>query len=108
MPTVSIAFQIMPKTHSPDDAIRLIERAIEIVKQSGISYEVGAMETVMEEERIEELLAIVKRTHDACLAAGAESVFINVKILSNPNGIMSIHEKIAPHRPSTRPDEPKN
>jgi uncharacterized protein YqgV (UPF0045/DUF77 family) len=99
MLTVSIAFQIMPNTATHEEATALIDRAIDVVKQSGVSYEVGPMETVMEEGSLDVLLEIVKQAHDACLAGGAMSVFTNMKILSNPKGVMSIHEKTAPHRP---------
>jgi uncharacterized protein YqgV (UPF0045/DUF77 family) len=97
-PTVSVAFQIIPKTNSHEETIRLIDSAIAVVKESGVSYEVGPMETVMEGESLDVMIAIVKQAHDACLAGGAERVFINMKVLSNPRGIMSIQEKTAKHR----------
>jgi len=97
-PTVSLAFQIMPKVDSHTQAIELIDTAIEIIKKSGVSYEVGPMETTMEGENLDELLAIVKKAKDVCLRHGAHSVFINMKVLCNPSGTMTIHEKTAKHR----------
>lgn len=98
MPTVSLAFQIMPKVDPHNKAIELIDKAIEIVKKSGVSYEVGPMETTMEGENLDELIDIVKNAKDACLNNGAQSVFINMKVLCNPSGIMTMHEKTAKHR----------
>ena len=97
-PTVSVAFQIMPKVAASPDAIALIDRAIAIVRQSGVTYEVGPMETTMEGDDLNALFAIVQRAQEACLQGGAESVFINMKVLANPSGIMTMHEKTAKHR----------
>ena len=97
MPTASIAFQIMPKVPSDQGVIAVIDKAIEVVKQSGVTYEVGPMETTMEGE-FDQLIGIVKKAKEACIQAGASSVFINMKILNNPKGVMTIAEKVTKHR----------
>jgi len=94
-PTASIAFQVMPKTDS--DAIKIIDKVIAIVKKSGVTYEVGPMETTMEGD-LDTLFEIVRKAQDVAVKEGASQVFTNVKILYNPKGIMTIEEKVNKHR----------
>ena len=94
-PTASIAFQIMPKTNK--DAIKIIDKVIALVKKSGVTYEVGPMETTMEGE-LDTLFAIVRKAQDVAVKEGASQVFTNVKILYNPKGVMMIAEKVTKHR----------
>jgi len=96
-PTTSIAFQILPRTSNEKNAIEIIDKVIALIKQSGVSYEVGPMETTMEGE-LEVLLQIVRKSQDIAVKNGAEAVFSNVKILYNPKGIMTISEKVTKHR----------
>jgi len=97
-PTVSVAFQIMPKASTHKKTIALVDFAIDVVKKSGVIYEVGAMETTMEGNNLEKLMAIVKKANAICLSQGAKSIFINMKVACNPSGLMSIHEKTTKHR----------
>lgn len=97
MITASIAFQVMPKVLEGQDSIKIIDKAIEVVKKSGVNYEVGPMETTMEGE-LDQLIKIVENAIDACMKAGALSVFTNMKIFYNPKGVMTIHEKVTKHR----------
>jgi uncharacterized protein YqgV (UPF0045/DUF77 family) len=94
-PTASIAFQIMPKADS--DTIKIIDKVIAIVKKSGVTYEVGPMETTMEGD-LDTLFAIVREAQDVAIKAGATQVFTNMKILYNPKGVMTIEEKVTKHR----------
>jgi len=94
-PTASIAFQIMPKTSA--DAIKIIDRVIALVKKSGVTYEVGPMETTMEGD-LDTLFEIVHEAQKVAVKAGASQVFTNVKILYNPKGVMTIEEKVTKHR----------
>ena len=94
-PTASIAFQVMPKVNK--DAIKIIDTVIALVKKSGVSYEVGPMETTMEGD-LNTLFAIVREAQVAAIKAGASQVFTNVKILYNPKGVMTIEEKVTKHR----------
>lgn len=96
-PTTSIAFQIQPRTTSSAKAIEIIDKVIALVKKSGVSYEVGPMETTMEGD-LDTLLKIVRKSQDIAIKNGAEFVFTNVKILYNPQGVMTISEKVTKHR----------
>jgi uncharacterized protein YqgV (UPF0045/DUF77 family) len=97
MKTASVAFQVMPRVSEGQDAILMIDKAIDVVKQSGVTYEVGPMETTMEGE-LDALIEIVHKSIDACMDAGAQSVFTNMKILYDPKGVMTIYEKVTKHR----------
>lgn len=93
----SISFQVLPKTKSDKKMIKIIDRVIKMIKQSGVNYEVGPMETTMEGD-LETLFQIVKEAQYLCIKAGAENVFTNVKIIYNPKGVMTIEEKVTKHR----------
>jgi len=96
-PTASIAFQILPNTSSNEKTIEIIDKVIALVKKSGVNYEVGPMETTMEGD-LNTLLEIVRKSQILALKAGAKQVFSNVKILINPQGVMTISEKVTKHR----------
>lgn len=95
MPVVNVGFQVLPKV--PDGKVyAVVDKAIEVVQQAGVKYEVGAMETVMEGE-LDLLLDIVKRAQEACLKAGAAEVMTYIKIHYRPEGV-SMDEKLAKYR----------
>ncbi len=64
----------------------LVDKAIEIVKASGVPYQVGAMETTMKGD-INRLLEIVKEAQQVCLDHGAIEVLTNIKIHNSPVGV---------------------
>jgi uncharacterized protein YqgV (UPF0045/DUF77 family) len=96
-PTASIAFQVMPKAKDHASTIAIIDDVIALIKNSGVRYEVGPMETTMEGD-LDSLFEIVRKAQDICIKKGAVSVFSNVKILYNPEGVMTIEEKVTKHR----------
>lgn len=93
--TASIAFQVMPKADK--DVVKIIDKVIAVVKKSGVTYEVGPMETTMEGD-LDTLFDIVREAQDVAVKAGASQVFTNVKILYSPKGVMTISEKVTKHR----------
>ena len=93
----SISFQVLPKVRSDKKLIEIVDKVIEMIKKSGVNYEVGPMETTMEGD-LETLFQIVKKAQYLCVRAGAENVFTNVKIIYNPKGVMTIEQKVKKHR----------
>jgi uncharacterized protein (TIGR00106 family) len=75
-----LSVQILPKTKNGEDVIPYVDRAIEIIKESGVSYRVGPLETTMEGE-FDELLGILKRMNEAMFEMGSPSVMSQVKLL---------------------------
>jgi len=81
--TVNVAVQVLPLT---DDPYPPIEKAIDVIRDSGIEYEVDAMETVtprptassfkkgrgVMEGPLDRLLEIARAAHLACMEGGAE------------------------------------
>ncbi|MFA6081381.1 MAG: thiamine-binding protein [Patescibacteria group bacterium] len=93
----SVSLQVLPKTNSDKKLIKIVDEVIKMIKQSGVSYEVGPMETTMEGD-LETLFEIVKKAQYLCIKAGAKNVFTNVKIIYNPKGVMTIKQKVTKHR----------
>ena len=97
MQNSSISFQVLPKVRSDKKLIEIVDKVIEMIRKSGVNYEVGPMETTMEGD-LETLFQIVKKAQYLCIKAGAENVFTNVKIIYNPKGVMTIEQKVKKHR----------
>lgn len=89
--TVNIALQILPssKTIHP---YKLVDKAIEVIANSGLIYRVTPFETVME-GTYDKIMEVVKQAQEACYAAGAESLMTYVKIQSSLNDV-SIDDKM--------------
>jgi uncharacterized protein (TIGR00106 family) len=58
---------------------RYVKIAVEEVKGSGLTYQIGAMGTTIEGE-LDQVLAVVMNAHRAVRSAGAERVVTNIKI----------------------------
>ena len=75
---VFLAFQVIPRARKGNN-FELVDRAIEVVKNSGVPYQVSAMETTMMGD-FDHLLAIVKEAQQKCIDSGAVEVITNIKI----------------------------
>ena len=89
--TVHVAIQIVPV--SSQHPYPIIDKAIEVIEQSGVDYRVGAMETVMEGP-YDKLMDIAKRAQQACLDAGADEVVVTMKVHAKKAGHVSWDEKL--------------
>jgi len=99
MAIINVSFQVLPQV--PDgNTYAVVDKAIEVVQQSGVKYEVGPMETTMEGE-LDELLDIVKNAQQACVDAGAKRVMTIVKIDYAPQGV-TMEEKVGKYRNAQR------
>ncbi|MCD1257557.1 thiamine-binding protein [Paenibacillus athensensis] len=85
MANALVSIQILPKTKNNDDIIPYVDRAIEVIAQSGVKYLVSPLETTMEGE-LSVLLGIIEQMNDAMIAMGSPSVISQVKIYFNPAG----------------------
>ncbi|WCN13256.1 thiamine-binding protein [Marinomonas mediterranea] len=77
---VMLAFQVIPRVKDGNN-FEVVDKAIDVVKASGVPYQVSAMETTMKGE-LNELLEITKDAQQACYDAGAVEVITNIKIHS--------------------------
>ncbi|MCC5931040.1 MAG: MTH1187 family thiamine-binding protein [Cyclobacteriaceae bacterium] len=90
-PIVNIAIQVIPIAKNKD-LYQLVDKAIEVIQQSGVKYQVCPFETVMEGP-YDQLMDIVKKAHEACLHAGADEVIVNLKIQRNATKEVHIEDK---------------
>ena len=95
MPVVNVSLQVLPAV--PEERIYpVVDKVIELIQASGVKYEVGPMETTMEGE-LSQLLAIVEKAQEICLAEGASRVISVVKIDYRAGGV-TIDEKVSKYR----------
>jgi len=95
MAHVNVSLQVLPRV--PDERIYpVVDAVIQLIKESGVQYEVGPMETTMEGE-LDVLLEIVKKAQDVCIKEGATRVMSMVKIDYKPEGV-TMDEKIGKYR----------
>ena len=88
---VHVAIQIVPI--SREHPYPIIDKAIDVIKNSGVDYRVGAMETVMQGP-YDELMDIVERAQEACLKSGADEVVVTLKVHAKRDGDVSWEEKL--------------
>lgn len=77
---VMLAFQLIPRLKEGNN-FEVVDKAIAVVKASGVPFQVSAMETTMKGE-LNKLLEVVKDAQQACYDAGAIEVITNIKIHS--------------------------
>jgi len=81
----------------PDDKIyETVDKVIELIRNSGVKYTVGPMETTMEGD-LDRLLAIVKDAQQVCISAGAKRICSVIKIDYGIEGV-TIDEKVGKYR----------
>jgi uncharacterized protein (TIGR00106 family) len=91
--TVNVAVQVLPLA---EDVYPIVDHAIAAIDATGVAYEVGPMETVMEGP-LDALLAAAKAAHLACFEAGAEKVVTIIKI-GDAVGGTTMEEKVGKYR----------
>ena len=64
---------------TPDSPYRHVDAAIDVIQKSGLHFEVGALGTTIEGDP-EQLWPLLRRVHEACIAAGAMSVITVIKV----------------------------
>jgi len=66
---------------TPDDPHAHVEAAIAVIRQSGLSFEVGALGTTLEGDA-DVVWATIRAAHEAMLLAGAISGISHIKVAS--------------------------
>lgn len=85
MANTLLSIQILPKTKNNEDIIPYVDRAIKVIHDSGVKYQVSPLETTMEGE-LDQLMEIVRKMNDAMIEKGSPSVISQIKIYFNPAG----------------------
>jgi uncharacterized protein (TIGR00106 family) len=89
---INAAIQVLPKSASIA-TYDLVDRAIEVIQQSGLKYVVCPFETVVEGP-YDEVMLLIKRVHEVVYAHGAEEIITNLKIQTHSNQDVLIGDKI--------------
>lgn len=94
---VNMAIQVLPTGRTKEDAYAIIDKAIEVIHTSGLTYEVCPFETVVEGNyaAVMQLLADIQ---DACKKAGANELLINMKLQCNFSGDVHIEDKTGKYK----------
>ncbi|MBP3038416.1 thiamine-binding protein [Bacillaceae bacterium Marseille-Q3522] len=81
-----VSVQIIPKTKHGEDVIPYVDEAIRVIAESGVTYQVNALETTMEGE-LTQLLSVIEKMNERMIEIGSKNVISQVKILYQPSGI---------------------
>lgn len=93
----SVAIQVLPKVKEEKDVIVVVDKVIDYIKSTGVTYYVGPFETTMEGD-YDELMDIIKECQKVAISSGAISVSSYIKIVYKPEGgIYTIEEKTSKH-----------
>ncbi|SLK08393.1 MULTISPECIES: MTH1187 family thiamine-binding protein [unclassified Paenibacillus] len=85
MASTLLSIQVIPKTPNGENSHPYVDRAIEVIQQSGLKYQVNPLDTTMEGE-LEELLEVVRKMHEVLVEAGSPSIISQIKIAHSPSG----------------------
>lgn len=91
---VNVDIQVLPI--AAGDVYALVDRAIGVIQESGLKYEVGPMGTTVE-GGLDSCLEVAKAAHRACFVDGAPAVVTIIKIGEAVGG-SSMTEKTAKFR----------
>lgn len=89
--SVNISLQILPVSSSMHP-YAVIDRAIEVIKNSGLKFKVCPMETVIEGDYDQIMQTIDKAIKTAY--SFADQVFVNIKMQIDKNQDVSMDEKL--------------
>ncbi|MBP3950080.1 thiamine-binding protein [Bacillus suaedae] len=91
MATVTAGIQVLPngKDMNTDG---MIPEIVDLVKESGLKYHIGPMETVVE-GRLPEVFELIEHAQQVSIQTGATEVMSNIKIHYRPDGV-EINDKL--------------
>jgi len=97
MPHVLVGLQVMPGVAPDKEKVYpIVDRAIALIKASGLKHQVCPLETVIEGEA-DTIWALIKTIQQTCIDAGASSVICQIKLHYRPEGV-HIDELMAHYR----------
>jgi uncharacterized protein (TIGR00106 family) len=92
--TRNVSVQVLPLL---EDAFPIVDKAIEAIRDSGVKYEGGPLETTLEGDDLDRLIEVAKLAHRACFKAGAGKVVTIIKIADAVEGT-TIEDKVSKYR----------
>ncbi|TND09924.1 MAG: hypothetical protein FD123_852 [Bacteroidetes bacterium] len=94
--TINLAIQVIPKVPA-QNLYAVIDKAIEVIQQSGLAYKVCPFETVIEGP-YEKVMETAEAAQQACFAAGADEVLVFMKLQRRKNADVAMEEKVGKYR----------
>jgi len=88
---VHVAIQIVPV--SKEHPYPIIDKAIQVIKDSGVDYRVGAMETVMQGD-YKKLMDVAQKAQEICLQWGADEIVVTMKVHAKKDGDVRWEDKL--------------
>ena len=76
---------------------KIVDKAIELIKQSGLLYQVCPFETVIEGD-YDEIMKLVKEVQKVCYDNGAEDMLCYLKIQSSGSKHVTIDDKMKKYK----------
>lgn len=89
---VNLAIQILPLHFKKEETYSIIDAAIAKVQQSGLKYVVCPFETVIEGP-YDIVMQLANDMQEACYAAGAKNLLINMKLHRSNEKDIAIEDK---------------
>jgi uncharacterized protein (TIGR00106 family) len=89
---INLALQVLPQS----DAIHpysIVDKAIEVINNSGLKYKVCPFETVIE-GTWDQVMETAKKVHEACYNNGATQMMTYIKIQSRKDEDVTISDKM--------------
>ncbi|MBN2807654.1 MAG: MTH1187 family thiamine-binding protein [Prolixibacteraceae bacterium] len=89
---VNLAIQVLPQSNTKHP-YAIVDKAIEVIQQSGLNYQVCPFETVVEGSW-DEVMALVQKVHEACYQNETDKMMMYLKIQSSKDEDLSIEDKM--------------
>jgi len=91
---IHLAIQIVPlQIQSGQHPYPIIDKAIDVIDQSGLTYQVCAMETVIQ-GKYDEIMPVIKKAQEVCIEAGANELIVNIKLHIRKDSDITWSEKM--------------
>ncbi len=96
MKLINLGIQIIPKSKNLD-SYALVDKAIEVIRRSGVKYVVTPFETVMEGPQ-DVLMSVALEAQQAVLDAGADEVLVYFRMQIRKDADVFIDDKIRKYK----------
>jgi uncharacterized protein (TIGR00106 family) len=91
-----MAIQVLPKSDT-QHPYNIVDKAIEVIKKSGLNYIVCPFETVVE-GNYQQLIQLAHDVQEACYNAGATELLTYLKIQTHKDKNVYLEDKIGKYK----------
>lgn len=95
-PKLNLAIQVLPQS-SIKHPYAIVDKAIEVIQNSGLNYQVCPFETVVE-GTMDNLLELIRKVHETCYQHETDQMMMYLKIQSSKDEDLSIEDKMHKYR----------